>query len=384
MKTLVEKNSNRNKTANVVSRPPTGCRRVSDRLPLWAVQDFTPFAPFRNAHLMTIAGGFWPRRFQSLGPGVPRLFEVEPGTQIRGDCHWQANPREHSTLVLIHGLEGSSDSNYMRGAAEKAWLAGFNAIRLNQRTCGGTDRLTPTLYHSGRSNDIRAVVLELIESDRLHEIFVAGFSMGGNLVLKMAGEFSDDAPRALRAVLAVAPSIHMAACADSLEEPRNFIYRRHFVRSLKNHMRYKASLFPNVFPPAQVAELLDGRNGRPRVRTVRGFDDAITARYCGFHDAADYYAQASARQVVPSIRRATWVLAAEDDPIVPFSIFDDRAIRENQYITFVATRHGGHCAFISKEGGAERFWAETRLVEFCVENSELAARPQATGCSSDG
>lgn len=332
---------------------------------------------------MTVAGGFWPRRFARLGAGVPRLFEVEPGTQIRCACHWQKNPHEHSTLILVHGLEGSSDSNYMRGTAEKAWRAGFNVMRLNQRTCGGTDHLTPTLYHSGRSADIRAVLLELIERDRLPEIFVAGFSMGGNLIMKMAGEFSDAAPRAIRAFLTVAPSIHLAASAESLEEPRNFLYRRHFVRSLKSHMRYKASLFPKVYPPAQVKELLDGRNGRPRVRTVREFDDAITARFCGFRDAADYYEQSSARRVVAAIRRTTWIITAEDDPIVPFSIFDDRAVRENPHIDFISARHGGHCAFISQEGGEERFWAEARLVEFCVENSELAARPQATGRLSE-
>jgi uncharacterized protein len=361
----------------------SGCRRASDRLPLSPVKDFAPFSPLRNAHLMTIAGGFWPRRFPRLGPGVPRLFEVEPGTQIRGDCHWQSNTREHSTLVLVHGLEGSSDSNYMRGTAEKAWRAGFNVVRLNQRTCGGTDHLTPTLYHSGRSADIRAVLLELIERDHLPEIFVAGFSMGGNLILKMAGEFSDAAPHAIRAFLAVAPSIHLAASADTLEEPRNFLYRRHFVRSLKSHMRYKASLFPKVYSPAQVKDLLDGRNGRGPVRTVREFDDAITARFCGFRDAADYYEQSSARRVVAAIRRTTWIITAGDDPIVPISIFDDPAVRENPHIAFASTQHGGHCAFISQEGGAERFWAEARLVEFCVENSQMPARPHPTGCSSE-
>jgi predicted alpha/beta-fold hydrolase len=256
----------------------------------------------------------------------------------------------------------------MRGTAEKAWNAGFNVIRLNQRTCGGTDHLTPTLYHSGRSADIRAVLLELIDNDRLPEIFVAGFSMGGNLVLKMAGEFSDAVPRALRAFLAVAPAINLAACADSLEESRNFLYRRHFVRKLKCHMKYKASLFPKVYPPAHVNELLDGRNGRPRVRTLREFDDAITARFC------DYYARSSARPVIAAIRRTSWILAAEDDPIVPFSIFNDSAVLENPHISFVATRRGGHCAFISQDGGVGRFWAETRLVEFCCEKSEVPLR----------
>src|SRR5271167_3241251 len=163
------------------------------------MQDFVPSALFRNPHVMTIAAAFWRRKFPRLGPSATRYFEVEPGTQVRGECHMQANPREHATIVLLHGLEGSSESGYMLGVAEKAWVAGFNVVRLNQRNCGGTEKLTRSLYHSGLSGDIQSVVLELIAQDRLPEIFAVGFSMGGNLVLKMAAEFGDTAPPQLRA-----------------------------------------------------------------------------------------------------------------------------------------------------------------------------------------
>jgi len=321
------------------------------------VKEFHPQAVLRNPHLMTIAAAFWPRKFSRLSSGVPRFFEVEPGTQMRGDCHWQERPIEHATIVLVHGLEGSSESNYMFGTAEKAFAAGFNVVRLNQRNCGGTEKLTPTLYHSGRSGDIRSVILELVEKDGLREIFAVGFSMGGNLVLKMAGEIGDARPKELRAIVAVAPSLDLAACADAIAEPRNFLYEWHFVRGLKRRMRYKASLFPGKFP-------LDGLG---RVRTVREFDDVITARFCGFRDAVDYYAQSSASRTISGIRRPTLILTAEDDPVVPFASFDKPAIRENTYITFLAPRHGGHCAFISDNPADARFWAESRIVEFCRE-----------------
>ena len=121
------------------------------------MKDFEPLAILRNKHAMTIASNFWPRRFPRLGAGTTRLFETEPGTQVRVECHWQQDPREHPTLVLLHGLEGSCDSGYMRGTAEKAWVAGFNVVRLNQRNCGGTEALTPTLYHSGRSGEEQSV-----------------------------------------------------------------------------------------------------------------------------------------------------------------------------------------------------------------------------------
>lgn len=313
---------------------------------------------------MTIAANFWPRPVPMLSRSVPRSFETEPGTQVRGECHWQRNPGEHPTLVLLHGLEGSCESNYMRGTGEKAWIAGFNVVRLNQRNCGGTEQLTPTLYHSGLSSDIRAVVYELIGRDGLPEIFAAGFSMGGNLVLKMAGEMGAAAPRELRAVAAVAPALDLASCADALAAPRNFIYEHHFVTRLKRHMRHKASLFPELYK-------LRGVPGFRRIRTVRDFDDVITARYCGFADASDYYARSSAARVVSEIRVPTLIITSKDDPFVPFDPFENPAIQGNARITLIATEHGGHCAFISQEDGGERFWAEARIVEYCKSRSEL-------------
>lgn len=328
------------------------------------MKEFQPHRAFRNAHLMTIAAAFWRRHFPRLPASVPRLFEVEPGTQVRGECHWQERREEHATLVLLHGLEGSSESAYMLGTAEKAVLAGFNVVRLNQRNCGGTEKLTETLYHSGLSGDIRAVVRELIERDRLREIFAAGFSMGGNLVLKMAGEFGEAAPPELRGFVGVAPSFELARCADALAEPRNFLYEGHFVRSLKRRMRHKARLYPGRY----AAAALNG--GMRGIRTVRDFDDVITARFCGFRDADDYYARSSAARVVTAIRRPTLIVTAQDDPFVPFATFDREEIRANRSIRLVAPRYGGHCGFISQEGGEERFWAEARIVEFCREHSE--------------
>ena len=279
---------------------------------------------------------------------------------MRGDCHWQPEPHAHPTLVVLHGLEGSSESGYMRGCAEKAFVAGFNVVRLNQRNCGGTEHLTPTLYHSGRSADLRAVLTELIERDGLPGICFAGYSMGGNLVLKMAGEVGAAAPKELRGVVAVNPCFDLAACVDALGERRNVVYSRHFVGRLKGRMRRKAQLFSHIYS-------LDVLG---RVHSVRDFDEMITAQYCGFAGADDYYARSSAMHVLGAIRVPTLILTAQDDPFVPFSTFERDSIRANACIRLVAPEHGGHCAFISDENGEERFWSEVRVVDFCKEQTE--------------
>ena len=314
---------------------------------------------------MTIAAAFWPRKFPHLTNATPRFFEVEKGTQLRADCHWQREPRGHPALVLLHGLEGSSDSGYMRGCAERAFAAGFNVLRLNQRNCGGTEHLTPTLYHSGRSADFRAVLEELADGDGLPEVFFCGWSMGGNLVLKMAGELGAAAPKELRGVAAVNPCLDLAACVNALGERRNVLYSRHFVRRLKGRMRRKAELFGESYSLRALG----------RVRTVRDFDELITAPHCGFAGADDYYARSSAIRVAGEIRVPTLILAAKDDPFVPFATFEEESIRGNRGIRLVATEFGGHCGFIADDA-AERFWCEARVVEFCKGESRVQGGEQ--------
>jgi uncharacterized protein len=179
--------------------------------------------------------------------------------------------------------------------------------------------------------------------------------------LKMAGELSDSAPAELRGFAAVAPCFDLAACVNALGESRNFIYEKHFVRRLKHRMRRKARLFPGFYS-------LDGMH---RIRSVRDFDEIITARYCGFKGADDYYARSSAMHVLAAIRRPTLLLTAQDDPFVPFSTFSSDAIGQNPNFQLVTPRHGGHCAFISQECGSGRFWAENQIVEFCEQHSSL-------------
>lgn len=324
---------------------------------------FEPHPWLRNRDLMTLVASKCPRSYRRLPPQTDRLFETEPGTKLLGHCFWQALPQQHPTLVMVHGLEGSTESSYMRGTADKAWAAGFNVVLLNQRNCGGTEHLSPTLYNSGLSCDSRAVILELIHKDGLPEIFACGYSMGGNLVLKMAGEMGSAAPSQLRGVVAVCPSLDLAACADALQQPHNAFYQWHFVRNLKKRYKRKVQLFPEKFRV----------DGVEAVRSVREFDDAITAPYGGYGHAENYYYRASALRVTSFIRVPTFILTAEDDPFIPVAPFRAPEVQGNPNIQLVTTKFGGHCGFISSYDGDDRFWAEARIVEFCKRTSALMA-----------
>jgi predicted alpha/beta-fold hydrolase len=322
------------------------------------MEKFEPHALLRNGHAMTIAAAFVPRKFE-LPPPEDRLFQVDPESRILGRCHWQPGKRRESpVIVILHGLEGSSESNYVCGIAEKAFRRGFHAVRLNQRNCGGTEALTPTLYNSGMSGDYRAVLEELSNGDGFEQIFFTGYSMGGNLMTKMAGEFGDAAPKAFRGVCVVCPAMDLGACADALQRRDNFFYQRHFVKGLMARYERKAELYPERYR----------KNGFGPVRSVREFDDKITAPQFGYRDAQDYYEAVGAKKVVAQVRVPMLMVTAQDDPFVPYELFLRASPGRNSSIRFVTPEHGGHCGFISNRSGAERFWAEQRIVEFCDAN----------------
>ena len=276
-------------------------------------------------------------------------------------CHWQPDRARARTIIVVHGLEGSSESQYARGIAYKGLAAGMNVIRYNQRNCGGTDGLAPVLYHSGLSSDIGAVMRELIARDGVSRFALVGFSMGGNLVLKLAGELGSGLPE-LRAVAACCPALDLAFSADALHEPANRLYEIYFLWALRRRMLQKARLFPQDFDPNRL-------NG---IRSLREFDDKITAYYCGFAGAVDYYDRASAAHVVGRIAVPTLVLHALNDPFIRITPATREKFLANPNITLVETEDGGHCAFIGRRNGRagesglddDGYWAENEIVKF--------------------
>jgi len=338
-----------------------------------AQQWLVPFEPprwLRGGHAQTLAGNYWRRKpfhvsFES------DAVEVDPkdGSRVLCHCHWQPEPvrSRRLTVVLLHGLEGSSNSQYIRGISALAWNAGCNVIRMNMRNCGGTETWTPTLYHSGLSSDVAAVLHHFVNLHSLQRVAMVGYSMGGNLVLKLAGELAQQTPKWLLAVVGVSPAVDLAASADALHETSNRLYERHFLRNLMKRFQRKMDLFPQIYSHGPVG----------KIATIREFDDRITARYSGFSDADEYYHRAAAARVVSDIAIPALVLHALDDPFIRITPASRQALASNPAVTLIETQHGGHCAFLRAATPAVepdlffvpancRHWAEATLIRYLM------------------
>ena len=320
---------------------------------------FAPRPSLAGGHRMTLYSWGNPRYFPNLPPAARRYFDVDRDSRVAADCHWHADRWHRPTLVALHGLNGSSDAHYMRGLAAKAFARGMNVLLLNQRNCGDTEHLSTGLFHSGLTADAAHVIDELIRLDGLTALAVAGYSLGGNLALKLAAEYGAHAPAALKAVAAVSPIIEISECVRALERPGNFLYQWNFVKDLKRRMRRKERLRSGVFDLTKLAT----------IKTVREFDDAYTAPYFGFRDAEDYYHRASAMRIIDRIRIPALIITAEDDPFVPSDPFRDPRITLHPRIDLRICSHGGHCGFVGeKSGGDDGYWAERQIVEFVLRS----------------
>ena len=339
---------------------------VSGETPLWRT-GFQPRRWLTNRHLQTLAGNYL-RREHHLPPPESRLFKVDEQSLVRCECHWQLDEnneprRERMTVILVHGLEGSASSHYILGNGTKMWAAGMNVIRMNMRNCGGTERLTPTLYHSGLSGDVAAIVNTLI-GEGCRAIACVGYSMGGNLVLKYAGEVGADAPRQVKAFIGVSPAADLSASSTALDHGINRLYQWHFLERMKARFRRKKKLFPEVYAEENLSPL----------HSIRAYDEHIVAKYCGFEGAEDYYYRAAAARVVDRITVPTLVVHAQDDPFIVLTPETRAQIVANKHIELIEPKHGGHCAFLAERGEfSDSYWAERVVRAFLMAHSNYTA-----------
>ena len=359
--------------AQVSQQPPQ--HDNSDPAAILLKAGLRPFQPrrgLRNGHLQTIIGNYM-RRPAVRAATVAEAVVVDAADRSRVMCHcnWQPESEraQSLTLILVHGLEGSSESRYIRGIAARAWDTGCNVVRMNMRNCGDTDHLTPTLYHSGLSADVAAVMRHYTAQFKLERVALVGYSMGGNLVLKLAGEWGSQPP--LCAVATVCPAIDLAAGSAALHEPSNRVYEWRFLRGLMRRYRRKAALYPHVY----------GNDVVGPIRSLWQFDDEIVAPHCGFRDANDYYYRAASARVVDKIAVPTLILRAIDDPFVRMLPETRAKLLANPHVLLVETPHGGHCAYLSRDRGEDIHWAEASVIRYLLQFASSRDRADGTNGS---
>jgi uncharacterized protein len=304
---------------------------------------------FRNPHLLTIAGNFWPRKIDERRfPCVRKQYRIDAATTILVLEH-QPNIAPKGQIVFLHGLEGSANGGYIQSFAQEALVRGFGVHRANFRTCGGTEEICETSYHSGLTSDTRTILQEIADRE-LGPTFLVGFSLGGNVALKLTGELGESS--LIAGTCAVSTPIDLATSVRCLDKPSNLLYARRFLDRLRSRVRRKSVLTPHLYNTAALDD----------IKTIWEFDDRFTAPLFGFGTAANYYATQSAARYLDAIRLPTLVICSKDDPLVPFTVYDQPAFRTNPALTLLVTEHGGHLGFLSRH--SPRFWLDGVVLDW--------------------
>jgi len=306
-----------------------------------------------NRHLQTL----WGRLVRRL-PEVPTRREhwETPDRDVLEIERLDAPAADAPRLVLLHGLEGTARSHYVRGTFAEARRRGWGADLLLFRGCGGALNRTRRFYHSGETGDLAWVVDRVRGEFPGAPIVLAGYSLGGNVLLKWLGERGTDLPPAVRAAAAVSVPFDLARGAVHIQRGFARVYEAHFLQSLKQKALAKQAIFPDLADPARIEA----------ARTIVEFDDVVTSRLHGFADAADYYARSSALGYLSRIRVPTLLLSAVDDPFLPADVLDRvRAIAaRTPALTVEFLPRGGHVGFVSGPIWRPFYWGEWRVADY--------------------
>ena len=308
---------------------------------------YKPEIWMRNGHLSTIYSALL-RRVPDPGQERERL-ELADGDFL--DLDWSfASARVKKVLVLIHGLEGNAQRPYMLGSAGLFQKAGFDICAVNLRGCSGVPNRLYRSYHSGVTEDLDAVVHHLVHQKNYQDIFLKGFSLGGNLILKFLGEHWESSAW-VRAAVAVSVPCDLHDSLQQLNQPKNVLYARRFLRNLREKLREKQRLYPDRITDAMI------RN----VRSLKDFDDLYTSKAHGFEDALDYYEQCSSRPFLPAIRVPVLLLNAVNDSFLGPECYPSDQARRQENLFYEAPDYGGHVGF-HLAGGI--YYNERRGLEF--------------------
>lgn len=303
--------------------------------------------PFSNGHLSTIYSALLrrPRRI----PQERERLELADGDFL--DLDWTA-PEEPNgrILILLHGLEGHAQRPYMMGSATLFAQSGYRVCSVNLRGCSGEPNRQYRSYHSGATEDLEAVLEHVTLAQPEAPIYLKGFSLGGNLILKFLGEQARFSQQ-VRGAVAVSAPVHLHDSLLQLNQFQNVLYSRRFLSNLKEKLERKRTQFPDLLTP----EIINN------IRTLKDFDDAYTSRAHGFRDALDYYERCSSLPLLSSITTPTLLLNARNDSFLGPRCYPEDICAVHPMLTLEMPGHGGHVGFVQNGGF---YYNEVRALEF--------------------
>lgn len=329
------------------------------------IETFVPEPPFvparglKSAHAQTIFATLL--RSSRMPSVVEERWELPDGDFVDVSRIHAAASQPH--VLVLHGLESSASAGYVVATLRAIHARGWGAFAMNFRSCGTEMNRKARSYHAGETGDALEVLRRIRKAVR-GPIYAIGFSLGGSVLLKLLSETGDDSP--IDAAAAVSVPFDLSACVDLIDNGGGWLrlYRERFLIRMRKKAREKAKRFPDSF------DLNEIKNAR----TLRHFDDAVTAPLHGFPSADVYYKDSSVGPRVAGIKRPTWVLNANDDPLIPASSIPVAALNRNPFIQALQTPHGGHVGFVAGARLRPHYWAEAQAVNFLAHVDRLRAR----------
>jgi predicted alpha/beta-fold hydrolase len=324
-----------------------------------------------NKHVQTILGTLMPRSYPDAAAwratGEERVFELPDGDHLVGMLHRHPGDpdRRQPLLLLLHGLEGAIDSRYVQGMSVKAHRLGYHSLRLNFRNCGNNEHLAAQMYNSTMIDDID-FVLRALEAEGWPVVVAVGVSMSANMLLGLLARYGDRPPAPVKGAVALSPPIEHEVVSEAFSQGFNKVYDAYFLTKLRTRMTRKAAVSPDWPGAGEMAALSQ------RVRSLREFDEVITAKALGLENASAYYRLVSAGDRLADVRVPTLIIHAKDDPFIPYSMFERRRamFEANPALIPIFPEFGGHVGFMAfpyaprAEAWMDEFWAENQALRF--------------------
>ncbi|MDC6388069.1 alpha/beta fold hydrolase [Maribacter sp. PR1] len=312
--------------------------------------NYNPPLLFKHGHFSTIYSGLF-RKVEGLKQERERI-QLSDGDFLDLDWSYYPEPTK-KVAIIIHGLEGDAKRAYIKGAAKILSQNDFDVCALNLRGCSGSPNILYRSYHSGATEDLNDVVHHILEMDRYEVIYLYGFSLGGNLLLKYLGE-SRLVPKEVHAAVAISVPCQLGDSLEQLLQFKNVLYAKRFKGNLIDKLKIKKQLFPDKISNSEIKQ----------VKTLKDFDNIYTSKAHGFTDAMDYYSKSSCLQFLPSINIPCLIVNAQNDTFLGQACYPYNEAEKNKNIFLEVPEYGGHVGFYGREN---KTYTERRSLEFLKE-----------------